>query len=138
LARAIRAALAQAEVEPDAIDHVNANGLATAETDAWEARGIGEVFGSRAVPVYAAKGSLGALGAGSGITELALSLLAAEAGTLPATRNHDEPDPGCPVAVNRQPHTVVKPHFLKVGLNEMGQCAAVVCRRLSREEGGRA
>jgi 3-oxoacyl-[acyl-carrier-protein] synthase II len=129
LARAVWAALAQAGVGPEDIDHVNANGLGTVETDIWEARGLVEIFGSRPVPVFAAKGHFGNLGAGSGTTELGLSILGVSHGTLPATRNCDEPDPACPVAVNRRPHAVVKPHFLKVGFNEMGQCAAVVCRR---------
>jgi 3-oxoacyl-[acyl-carrier-protein] synthase II len=129
LARAMRDAMTRAEVGPEDIDHVNANGLGTPLADVWEARALREVFGARPVPVFAAKSYLGSLGAGSGTTELALSILAGLHGTLPATRNHDEPDPACPVAVNRQPHTIAKPHFLKVGFNEMGQCAAVVCRR---------
>ena len=31
--------------------------------------------------------------------------------------------------LNRRPHPVQKAHFLKIGFNELGQCAAVVCRR---------
>jgi 3-oxoacyl-[acyl-carrier-protein] synthase II len=129
VARAVRAALDQAGIGPGDIDHVNAHGLGTPAADAWEAQGLREVFGDRPVPVFAAKSYLGSLGAGSGTTELALSLLACRHGSLPATRNYDEPDPACPVAVNRAPHAVGKGSFLKVGLNEAGQCAAVVCRR---------
>ena len=81
------------------------------------------------MPVFAAKGALGSIGAGSDVAELGLSLLALRDGTLPATFNYDEPDPACPVAVNRRPHAVQKAHFLKIGFNELGQCAAVVCRR---------
>jgi 3-oxoacyl-[acyl-carrier-protein] synthase II len=129
LARAIHAALVQADIGPDDVDHVNANGLGTPQADAWEARAIREVFGERPVPVFAAKGAVGNLGAGSGLTEMAFSILAGLQGTLPATRNCDDPDPACPVAVNRQPHRIARPHFLKIGFNETGQCAAVVCRR---------
>jgi 3-oxoacyl-(acyl-carrier-protein) synthase len=60
---------------------------------------------------------------------LGFSLLGQARGTLPATLNYDEPDPACPVAVNRQPYALAKPHFLKLSLNEMGHCAACVCRR---------
>src|SRR5207253_6972852 len=51
IARASRAALAQANLSPDAIDHVNANGLSTPDGDRREAEGLREVFGSRPVPV---------------------------------------------------------------------------------------
>jgi 3-oxoacyl-[acyl-carrier-protein] synthase II len=128
-ARATRAALDQANVSPDAIDHINANGISTIDGDRREAEGLREVFGSRPAPVFAAKSYFGDVGAGSGIVEMALSMLAQGAGTLPATLNYDQPDPNCPVAVNRAPHTIQKPCFLKVGFNEMGQCAAAVIRR---------
>src|SRR5262249_47722923 len=44
LARAIRAALSQANVKPDDIGHINAHGLSTVESDTWEAKGIREIF----------------------------------------------------------------------------------------------
>jgi 3-oxoacyl-[acyl-carrier-protein] synthase II len=129
IARAIRAALQQAGVGPDAIDHVNANGLSTPNGDRREAAALREVFGSRQVPVFAAKSYFGDVGAGSGVVELGLGLLSQQAGSVPATLNYEHPDPACPVNVNRAPHTIQKPCFLKVGFNEMGQCAAAVVRR---------
>ena len=48
---------------------------------------------------------------------------------LPATLNYEEPDPRCPVRVHTHPRPVDKPHFLKVSCTELGQCAAVVCRK---------
>jgi 3-oxoacyl-[acyl-carrier-protein] synthase II len=131
LARAIRAALAEARVGPEDIDHVNAHGLSTVQADAWEARGLQEVLGaaSRPVPVFAAKSYFGNLGAAGGTTELAASLLALGHGVVPATLNYEEPDPACPVPVLREPRPVSRPYVLKVGLTEMGQCGAVVCRR---------
>src|SRR5205085_1664539 len=47
LARAIGAALTQADVSPDDIGHVNAHGLSSVTADVWEAKGIREVFGDR-------------------------------------------------------------------------------------------
>jgi 3-oxoacyl-[acyl-carrier-protein] synthase II len=130
IGRAIRTALAQAQLAADDIDHVNAHGLSTVPCDRAEAQGIRDVFGTRPVPVFAAKSYFGNLGAGGGVVELGLSLLAlSPGGFLPATLNYDEPDPACPVAVNRAAHAIVKPHFLKICLNDMGHCAAVVCRR---------
>jgi 3-oxoacyl-[acyl-carrier-protein] synthase II len=131
LAVAIRAALADAGIGPEDIDHVNAQGLSTVEADRWEARGIQEVFGrcSPAVPVFAAKSYFGNLGAASGPAELAASLLALDQGQLPATLNYEHPDPGCPVTVLPRQQPVSRSHVLKISFTEMGQCAAVVCRK---------
>lgn len=129
LARACRAAMAQANITADDLDHVNAHGLGSQKEDAWEAAGLAEVVGTR-VPVFAAKGYLGNLGAASGSTELAMSILALHKGVLPATINHEDPDPACPIAVHTgDPREVRKPYALKVGFTPMGQCAAVVIRR---------
>jgi 3-oxoacyl-[acyl-carrier-protein] synthase II len=127
LVQAIRTALAQAELQPADIDFVCSHGLGSIKLDAWEARSLAAVFGT-SVPVWSLKSSFGNTGAGSGTIELAVALLAARAGTIPATLNHDAPAADCPITVTRQPHAVKKPHFLKVGYTEMGQCAAVVCR----------
>ena len=129
LARAIRAALVQASVGPDDIGHINAHGLSSIHADAWEARGIREVFGDRNMPVWAPKSYFGNMGSGGPLIECAGSLLALRHGLLPATLNFEEPDPLCPVTVNRTNQTLANPLFLKTSFTEMGQCAAVVCRK---------
>jgi 3-oxoacyl-[acyl-carrier-protein] synthase II len=132
LARAIRAALAEAGVGPEQIDHVNAHGLASKEADVWEARGLQRVFADvqPAVPVFAPKSYIGNLGAGAGATELAASVLALQHGLVPATLNYEEPDPACPVAVTAgEPRPVRHPYVLKVSFTQMGQCAALVLRK---------
>jgi 3-oxoacyl-[acyl-carrier-protein] synthase II len=129
LARAIRAALGQAGIGPGDIDHVNAHGLSTPQSDAWEARGLADVFGPNAAPVFAPKSYLGGLSSASSLVELTASLLAIQHGTLPATLNYDEPDPACPVDVIREPRPVTKPYVLKVSLTDLGQCAAAVVKR---------
>jgi 3-oxoacyl-[acyl-carrier-protein] synthase II len=132
LARAIRAALQEAGIGPEEVDHVNAQGFSAIESDVWEARGLEEVFGGckRSVPVFAAKSYFGCLGAGSGTTELAASVLALEHGLLPATLNYEEADPKCPIAVAADRlRPVTQTHALKVGFTQMGQCAALVLRK---------
>lgn len=131
LARAIRAALADAGIGPEAIDHVNAHGLGSIHADIWEAKGIAAAFGKcdPAVPVFAAKGYFGNIGAGSGPTELVASILALQHGLVPPTLNHEEDDPECPVLVVQEPRPMTKPYFLKIGFTEMGQCAALVCKK---------
>src|SRR5262249_37419427 len=113
------------------VDHINAQGNGTTRGDAWEARAIAEVFGKDAAarPVFAAKGALGNLGAAAGGVELAASLLAQQHGIVPRTVNHDNPARDCPVGVTRACQPLEKPFFLKLDLTEMGQCAAVVCRK---------
>jgi 3-oxoacyl-[acyl-carrier-protein] synthase II len=129
LARAIRAALAEAGIGPDAIDHVNANGLASRAADVAEAQGLQAVFGKQPAPVFAAKSYTGNLGAGASTAELVASVLGLEHGMVPATLNYDEPDPECPVSVLTAPRAVSRPYVLKVSFTEMGQCAALVLRK---------
>jgi len=128
LARAIRIALEQAKISPADVDHVNPHGIGSVRLDAFEARGINEVFGT-SVPVWAVKPNIGNLSAGSGTTEMAASLLAMKHGTLPPTLNYETPDPACPVKVLTKPRPITKPYFVKTGFTEMGQCAAVVCKK---------
>jgi 3-oxoacyl-[acyl-carrier-protein] synthase II len=132
LARAVGAALRQAGIGPERVDHINAQGFSTPREDAWEARGLHKVFGhvKPEVPVFAAKSYFGSLGAAGGAVELAASLLALQHGLVPPTLNYEEPDPACPVSVlTGQPRPVTRDHFLKVSFTELGQCAALVVRR---------
>jgi 3-oxoacyl-[acyl-carrier-protein] synthase II len=132
LTRAVRAALAEAGVGPDEIDHINAHGCGGIEADAREARGLHAVFGAcrTPVPVFAAKSYFGNLGAGGSTTELIASLVALGQGVLPPTLNYEEPDPACPVTVAAGSlRPVGRPHALKVGFTDLGQCAAVVVRK---------
>src|SRR5262249_14340266 len=122
LTRAIQAALREAGIGPDDIDHVNAHGLSSVVSDAWEARGLQAVFGNckSPVPVFAAKSYFGKLGAGGSTTELAASILALQHGIVPRTLNYDEPDPACPVAViAREPKPLRTPYVLKVSFTHM-------------------
>ena len=131
LARAVRAAIAEARVQPGDIDHINAFGASDIESDIAESRGLREIFAScgRQVPAFAVKSYVGNLCAGSASVELAASLLALRHGVLPPTLNFEEPDPACPlhlVAGDLRPTT--SPYVLKVSFTEMGQCAAMVCK----------
>jgi len=128
LARAARAALDDAGVGPGEVDHVNAHGLASRGSDAWEARNLQAVFGP-GTPVTAVKSYIGNLGAAGGTTELAASVLALHHGTVPATLNYDQPDPECPINVVAASRPAARPYALKVGFTQMGQCAAVVIRK---------
>lgn len=90
-------ALSAAELTADQLGHVNAHGISTVPDDAVEARAIREAIGSASVT--APKSFFGNLGAGSGAVEMAASVLAINAGEVPATLNYERPDPACPVEV---------------------------------------
>jgi 3-oxoacyl-[acyl-carrier-protein] synthase II len=129
LATVIRNALREANVAPAEIDHVNAHGLGVLELDAFEARGIAEVFGAT-TPVVSYAGHLGNAGAASGLLELTASLLAYRHGVLPGTLNCPAPSPRCNINIHSgAPRPIVKPYFVKVSFTDMGQVAAVVVKR---------
>jgi len=132
MARAMRAALRQADLAPGDIDFVSAHGLGSIEFDQIEAKAIADVFGSGpdAPAVFGSKGWTGYLGAASGPVELAFALMAMRHGQLPPTLNCDHPDPACPIRVHHAGmRPVTKPYFLKLGYTDLGQCAALVVRR---------
>ena len=79
------------------IGHVNAHGNSTREDDAAEAQAIRATLGD--VPVTAPKSFFGNLGHGSGMVELAVSLLGMSHEVVPPTLNYETPDPECPVNV---------------------------------------
>lgn len=97
-ARCIQAALRDAGMSPEDIDHINAHGTSTLANDAAESRAISQVFGERTaeIPVTANKSALGhALGA-SGAIEAILSVMSLVEGTLLPTLNYEAADPSLP------------------------------------------
>lgn len=134
LGRAIAQALNEAGIEPDDLDHVNAHGCGVPEWDRIEAAGIRLALGPAAdrVPVFASKGYTGNLGPASGVTEIGFELVAAAQGMLPPSINHEQPDPACPILVHAQGlRPITRPYVLKIGMTDLGQCAAVVLRKWS-------
>jgi 3-oxoacyl-[acyl-carrier-protein] synthase II len=95
------AALADARLNPDAVDHVNAHGTATPQNDRAEARAFRSVFGERttSVPVTSLKSMLGHCLGAAGALEAAALALTVSRGVVPPTINHDETDPECQVDI---------------------------------------
>ena len=96
-ARAIEAAIADADLPLEQIDYINAHGTGTQANDVTETRAIRRVLGSLAegVAVSSTKSMHGhALGA-SGALELAATALALHHGVVPPTVNYAEADPEC-------------------------------------------
>jgi 3-oxoacyl-[acyl-carrier-protein] synthase II len=90
---AMRNAIADAGLEPGAIDYVNAHGTGTPENDKMETLGMRAVFGDAPPPISSNKSMIGHTLSAAGAIEAAFSLLAIRDQVLPPTINHDEPDP---------------------------------------------
>jgi len=92
---AIRAALDDAGVGPDAIDTINAHGTSTPENDKMEALGCAAVFGERIarLPISSNKSMIGHTLTAAGAIEAAVSLLTIRHGRIPPTINYAVPDP---------------------------------------------
>lgn len=89
---ALRAALRDAGIGPDEVDHVNAHGTATVINDATEARMIRGVLGDRPL-VTSVKGVVGHSLAASGAIEAVTSVLTLEESFVPPTANLETLDP---------------------------------------------
>jgi len=97
----VRNALADAHMEPDQINYINAHGTSTPENDKMEYLGISTVFGERAkqIPVSSNKSMIGHTLSAAGAVEAIFSLLSLEHQRLPPTINYDVPDPAIPFDV---------------------------------------
>ncbi|CAD5372052.1 3-oxoacyl-(acyl-carrier-protein) synthase, FabV inferred for ABFAE pathway [Rubrivivax sp. A210] len=101
-AAAMRAALAQAGLQPGAVDYLNLHGTGTPGNDAAEDKAVAAVFGT-ALPCSSTKGHTGhTLGAAGGV-EAAISMLALQHGFMPAGLNVQTPDPALRSAYLYQP-----------------------------------
>ncbi|MFA6955811.1 MAG: beta-ketoacyl-[acyl-carrier-protein] synthase family protein [Thermoanaerobaculia bacterium] len=96
-ARAMRIALADAAIAPSDLAHINAHGTGTKLNDPIETRAIRSVFGAHAdsLAVSSTKSMHGHAMGASGAIEVALSLLAVNAGFVPPTINLRASDPEC-------------------------------------------
>ena len=95
--RAMREALRDACLGPEAVDYINAHGTATPPNDRMETRAIKEVFGTRArqIPVSSTKSMHGHTLGASGALEAVVSVLAIAEGFIPPTIHCETPDPEC-------------------------------------------
>jgi 3-oxoacyl-[acyl-carrier-protein] synthase II len=96
-AAAMRAAITDAQLNPQDVDYINAHGTGTPLGDKAETRAIKEVFGDHAyeVAISSTKSSLGhSLGASGGI-EMVIATKSVVEGMVPPTINLENPDPDC-------------------------------------------
>lgn len=137
MAEAIRVALDEARLNPEAIDYINAHGSGTKMNDRHETGAFKAALGDHAyrTPVSSIKSmighSLGAIGA----LEIAACALAIEENVVPPTANLHEPDPDLDLdyvpLVAREHRTDA---VLSVGSGFGGFQSAMVLNRVGRRE----
>jgi 3-oxoacyl-[acyl-carrier-protein] synthase II len=96
-ALAMSNALCDAQVDPSAVDYINAHGTSTRMGDAAEALAIKRVLGDAAssVAVSSTKSMIGHMLGAAGAVEAIFSILALRDQVAPPTINLDQPDVGC-------------------------------------------
>jgi 3-oxoacyl-[acyl-carrier-protein] synthase II len=97
-ARAMKMAMADAGIDSDEIDYINAHGTSTPLGDASETRVIKLALGeenARKTPISSTKGSTGHCLGAAGALEAIFTTLAVNRNLLPPTINYEEPDPEC-------------------------------------------
>ena len=122
--------LRRGNVVPEQIGHINAHGLGSRSADSAEAMGIHDVFGKRTkpIPVTAAKGCFGNLGAGSGTLELIAGILALRNKMLYPALNFSSADSSCPVSVVQSTNVPTGDSFIKIAMNAQAQVSAILVR----------
>jgi 3-oxoacyl-[acyl-carrier-protein] synthase II len=130
----MREALADASVDPDDIDYINAHGTSTAVNDSIETLAIKQTFGDAAyqVPISSTKSMMGHLIAAAGSVEAIVCLLTIRDSITPPTINLDQPGADCdldyiPHVARRKPVDVALSNSFGFG----GQNIALILRRFA-------
>lgn len=94
-ARVMQKALEDAGLAPESVAYINAHGTSTGLGDLAEVKAVKKVFGDHAyrLAMSSTKSSTGHLLGAAGGLEAGILALALRHGVMPATINHDRPDP---------------------------------------------
>ena len=130
-AAVMRAALADAELQPEAVDHINAHGTGTKPNDVTETQAIKAVFGAHAysMPLTSIKGAAGHLMGAAGSIEAIASVLSIRDGIIPPTTNFRDADPECDLPLVANEKKVVPVRCVLSNSAGIGGCNAAVIFR---------
>ena len=131
-ARAMKIALAQAKINPEQVDYINAHGTSTTLNDLSESIAIRNIFGEHAykLSVSSTKSCLGHLLGASGAVEIIATAKAIENSVIPPTANLENVDEACDPKIDYVPREA-KEAEVKVAIsNSLGfgghNCCLVV------------
>jgi len=128
----MRRAVADAELNLEQIDAVNAHATATYSGDLAEASALRKLFARRwrTVPVSGSKGAIGHAMAAAGVLEAIVAAHTCATGIVPPTVNLHHVDEGCELDhVIGEPRDVKAVTVLSVSFGMGGQNAAIVLKR---------
>jgi len=96
-ALAMKAALRESGLAPEAVDSINAHGTSTQLNDLCETRALKSVFGDHAykLSITANKSMIGHCLGAAGAIESVFSVMSILEGIVPPTINYETPDPEC-------------------------------------------
>jgi 3-oxoacyl-[acyl-carrier-protein] synthase II len=127
-------ALADAGLNTDDIDYINAHGTGTVLNDKIETLAIKRAFGLQAyrIPISSSKSMLGHATTACGAIELAVCLLALRHNVIPPTINYSVPDPECDLDyVPNTARAARLNHVLSNSIGFGGQNAALIVSRFT-------
>jgi 3-oxoacyl-[acyl-carrier-protein] synthase II len=127
--KAIQIALKNAGLSVADLGHINSGASGNPKRDAYEAKALQAALGEHVsrIPVTAPKSYLGSAGAGSSLTELAVSLVALQHGVVPRTLNFQASDEDTTLNVVADQHQPTENRILlKTSVTRMGQCSVVI------------
>ena len=125
-------ALADADIQPEAVDYIGAHGTGTPMNDAIETKAIKTAFGEAAydTPISSIKSMTGhTLGAAGALSAIA-AVKAMHTGFIPPTINLETPDPECDLDyVPNEPRPAAVQIAIANGFGFGGQNACVVVKK---------
>jgi len=132
-ARAMAAALEDAQLRPDQVTYLNAHGTSTELNDKIETLAIKKTFkeAARRLAVSSTKSMMGHLIGAAGGVEAVISILAIRDGVMPPTTNYKHPDPACDLDyIPNQPRHTSVDVALSNSLGFGGHNATVIFKKL--------
>jgi len=106
-AMAMKLAVADAKINPEDVDYINAHGTSTELNDIAESMAIRTVFGEHAykIPISSTKSCLGHMLGATAAVELIAAVKTINKGIIPPTINLDNPDERCDPKMDYVPWT---------------------------------
>ena len=130
---ALKKCLHDAQIDPSAIDYINADGVGTVLGDKAESRALKEVFGSHAyqIPISSTKSMMGHIGTGAGAVELSICALSMKENILPPTINYETKDPDCDLDyIPNQARGKEVKMALSINQGLGGQCTCLIIKKV--------